>query len=245
MNSIAMNSPTAFYPSTPYAPAGQPTPREPGALQFTTSGSTNQLLQGSPVSNPWSAAPLTQLQSDAALGITGSPTPKEEDEKGALDHTGTVAGSASDAGSQGFKAANASAAARAAAETAETGSHVAPALSTAGKVSKVAGPVGTVVSSGIQVFQTGSEIKDIKADKKLTEAQKEEKAGAAATEGAGSIAGGLGGAAAGAAIGAAGGPPGMIIGAVIGGLGGDLIGGGIGKAIGESPVGKLVGKLFA
>ena len=215
----SLAAPVAAYPSA--APAGQ-------------------LLQGDAASNPWKAAAFTGLQADVARSVTG-----EEEGKGALDYTGTAAGSAADAAGQGAKAAQASAAARATAQAADTGADVAPALSSAGKAAKVAGPIGTVVSSGIQVFSTGAEIRDVRNNDKLSEAQKEQKAGAAATEGAGSIAGGLGGAAAGAAIGAAGGPPGMIIGAVIGGLGGGKIGEVVGKAVGDSPVGEFVGKLFA
>lgn len=240
MNLLSMSpTPGMNFPlnTTYQAPAAAPQTTIP---EYPASANPGQLLQGSPASNPWNAAPFTAVQADAARSVTG-----EEEGDGAIDYTGTAAGSAADAAGQGAKAANASAAARAAAQAADTGADVAPALSNAGKAAKVAGPVGTVVASGIQVFTTGSDIRKIQKDDSLSESQKEQKTGAAATEGAGSIAGGLGGAAAGAAIGAAGGPPGMIIGAVIGGLGGGKIGEVVGKAVGDSPVGKFVGKLFA
>lgn len=243
-NTISMAVPSNFYPvNNQWSPApvfDSPMAQPPAV----SSGTPGELLTGVAAANSQNAAALTRMQSDLAMEVTGPPVAHT----GGVDWlatTGTVTNGVGDAAGQGARLATASAATRAAAATASTGSAVAPVLSTAGKVAKFAGPVGTVVASGIQVVQTGADIRSIRNDPTLSEAQKEEQTGAAASEGAGSLAGGLGGAAAGAAIGAVGGPPGIIIGAVIGGLGGGKVGEAVGKLIGESPVGKLVGKLFA
>lgn len=238
----ATNS-TGFYPAYPVTRVASP--ELTGAPPALQAGSPQELLNGTPPSDPLSAASLTEVQANAAYSITGGNGSQSDDQGGFLDTTGTVAGSAADAGKEGLKIAEATASSRAAAEAARTGAHVAPALSSAGRVAKVAGPVGTVIASGVQVFQTASDIRKIQNDSSLTESQKEQKTGEVATEGAGHVGGGIGGAAAGAALGAAAGPPGIVIGAVVGGLLGDGVGGAIGKAIGHSPIGKLVGKLFA
>lgn len=168
----------------------------------TQAARPDQLLQGSPGSNPANAGALTQMQADTAARLTG-PTTKEAE--------------------------------KAAAQT----------LTKKAILAKAAGPVGNAIGAAFQVYETGSEIKDIQQNGELSQSEKQQQAGKSALKGAGSISGSLGGALAGATLGAFAGPPGMLIGGILGGIAGDFAGSEAGEALGGTGMGAFVGKLFA
>ena len=199
-------------------------------LQVPGYGSPQQLFScPAPGSNPANSLSLTNLQSQVAEQVVGKPVSEANPNIERAGDAGMAVGSVADA----------------AAGTTKAVAGAAGKLAKLGKVAKVAGPVGTVVATGAQFVETGLEIRDVRRDPNLTEAQKEQKAGKAAVVGGGKLLGGTGGLVGGMALGfMVGGPVGMVIGGVAGGFGGDWVGGKAGEALGDTVVGRTVGKLF-
>ncbi|MBT9585862.1 hypothetical protein IV102_21145 [bacterium] len=202
------------------------------SLQLPGYGSPQQLLScPAPGSDPANSLSLINLQSQVAEQVVGKPVSAANPNIERAGDTGMAAGSVADAAAGTTKAVG-----------------TAGKLAKLGKVAKVAGPVGTVVATGAQVVETGLEIRDVRRDPNLSQAEKQQKAGKAAVVGAGKLLGGTGGLVGGMALGLmVGGPVGMVlgvIGGVAGGFGGDWVGGKAGEALGDTVVGRTVGKLF-